>query len=56
MQVRFNQPQLMAAILLELARQEPGARISQVQFEVVRQAADSIVAAFRLNDEEAPHV
>lgn len=56
MQARFNQPQLVAAILLELARQAPGTRISQAQFEVVRQAADSIVAAFRLSDEEVPHV
>ncbi len=56
MTARISQPNLIAAILVEMATQVPGARISQAQFEVVRQAADSIVAAFRPSDEEATHV
>ena len=57
MQSKFSQPQLIAAILLEMARQAPGARVTQDQFEAVRAAADSVVKVSSSDDSgEASHV
>ncbi len=41
------QPELLSAILKELDRQNPGARINQAAMDAFVQAADDIIAAAR---------
>lgn len=41
----FSQPDLVCAILGELDRQQPGARVTQYQFNTLVDAANLVIAA-----------
>lgn len=54
---RFAQTDIVVAILAELERQQPGARVTQRQFNEIVRSADLIIAAmnapFLLRDDAA---